>query len=60
MTYRIAIGEIAHETNTFCAEPTPVEPFKHYSGSTARRSSRRTRATAPMSAGCSTRRPNSG
>lgn len=30
MAYRIAIGEIAHETNTFCAEPTPVEPFKRY------------------------------
>ncbi len=30
MTYRIAIGEIAHETNTFCAAPTTVEPFKAY------------------------------
>ena len=30
MVYRIAIGEISHETNTFCAEPTSVEPFKHY------------------------------
>lgn len=28
--YRIAIGEISHETNTFCAEPTPVGPFKRY------------------------------
>ena len=28
--YRIAIGEISHETNTFCAEPTSVEPFKRY------------------------------
>ncbi len=30
MPYRIAIGEIAHETNTFCAAPTTVEPFKRY------------------------------
>ncbi len=30
MTYRIGIGEIAHETNTFCAEPTSVAPFKRY------------------------------
>jgi microcystin degradation protein MlrC len=30
MPYRIAIGEIAHETNTFCAEPTTTEPFKQY------------------------------
>jgi microcystin degradation protein MlrC len=30
MPHRIAIGEIAHETNTFCAEPTPIEPFKRY------------------------------
>lgn len=28
MPYRIAIGEIAHETNTFCADPTPIEPFQ--------------------------------
>ncbi len=28
--YRIAIGEIAHETNNFCADPTPAEVFKHY------------------------------
>ena len=28
--YRIAIGEISHETNTFCADPTPVEPFKRF------------------------------
>ncbi len=30
MTYRIAIGEFAHETNTFCPEPTTTEPFKEY------------------------------
>jgi microcystin degradation protein MlrC len=30
MTYRIAIGEVAHETNTFCPEPTSVTPFKEY------------------------------
>lgn len=30
MSYRIAIGEIAHETNTFCAEPTTTGPFKAY------------------------------
>src|SRR5437868_1889609 len=30
MTYRIAIGEFAHETNTFCPEPTDVGPFKEY------------------------------
>jgi microcystin degradation protein MlrC len=30
MTYRIAIGEVAHETNTFCPEPTSVAPFKEY------------------------------
>ena len=29
MTYRIAVGEVAHETNTFVA-PTTIEPFKHY------------------------------
>lgn len=28
MTYRIAIGEVAHETNTFCAALTGVEAFK--------------------------------
>ncbi len=28
MTYRIAIGEVAHETNTFCPEPTSTKPFK--------------------------------
>jgi microcystin degradation protein MlrC len=28
--YRIAVGEIAHETNNFCADPTPVEVFKHF------------------------------
>jgi microcystin degradation protein MlrC len=28
MPYRIAVGEIAHETNTFCADPTPIGPFK--------------------------------
>jgi microcystin degradation protein MlrC len=30
MTYRIAIGEVAHETNTFCAAPTTTAPFKEY------------------------------
>ena len=30
MPYRIAIGEIAHETNTFCAAPTAVGVFKRY------------------------------
>ncbi|MCA1724171.1 MAG: M81 family metallopeptidase, partial [Thermomicrobia bacterium] len=30
MTYRIAIGEFAHETNTFCPEPTTAGPFKEY------------------------------
>ncbi len=30
MTYRIAIGEFAHETNTFCPAPTTTEPFKEY------------------------------
>ncbi|HEY8292212.1 MAG TPA: M81 family metallopeptidase, partial [Thermomicrobiales bacterium] len=30
MTYRIAIGEFAHETNTFCPEPTTTRPFKDY------------------------------
>jgi microcystin degradation protein MlrC len=30
MTYRIAIGEFAHETNTFCPEPTTTGPFKEY------------------------------
>lgn len=30
MTYRIAIGEVAHETNTFCAAPTGVEVFRRY------------------------------
>ena len=30
MPYRIAIGEVAHETNTFCAAPTEVEVFRHY------------------------------
>src|SRR3712207_6988414 len=29
MGYRIAVGEVAHETNTFVA-PTTVEPFKRY------------------------------
>ncbi len=29
MAYRIAVGEVAHETNTFVA-PTTIEPFKHY------------------------------
>ncbi|MCA1725564.1 MAG: M81 family metallopeptidase, partial [Thermomicrobia bacterium] len=28
--YRIAIGEVAHETNTFCPEPTTTAPFKEY------------------------------
>ncbi|MDQ6908656.1 MAG: M81 family metallopeptidase [Chloroflexota bacterium] len=28
--YRIAIGEFAHETNTFCSSPTTTEPFKEY------------------------------
>lgn len=28
MTYRIWIGEFAHETNTFCKDLTPVEGFK--------------------------------
>ena len=30
MEYRIAIGEVAHETNTFCASPTEVEVFRRY------------------------------
>jgi microcystin degradation protein MlrC len=30
MPYRIAIGEIAHETNTFCAEPTTTGPFHEH------------------------------
>ncbi len=30
MSYRIAIGEVAHETNTFVAAPTTVEPFRHF------------------------------
>ncbi len=30
MTYRIAIGEFAHETNTFCPEQTGIEPFHAY------------------------------
>ncbi len=30
MTYRIAIGEFAHETNTFCPEPTTTGPFREY------------------------------
>ncbi len=30
MAYRIAIGEVAHETNTFCAAPTTTAPFKEY------------------------------
>ncbi len=30
MTYRIVIGEVAHETNTFCPEPTSTAPFKAY------------------------------
>src|SRR3712207_6660144 len=29
MSYRIAVGEVAHETNTFVA-PTTIEPFKRY------------------------------
>ncbi len=28
--YRVAIGEVAHETNTFIAAPTSVEPFKAF------------------------------
>ncbi len=28
--YRIAIGEFAHETNTFCSSPTTTDPFKEY------------------------------
>ena len=30
MSYRIAIGEFAHETNTFCPAPTDVAPFKQF------------------------------
>ena len=30
MPYRIAIGEVAHETNTFCAAPTEVEAFQRF------------------------------
>ncbi len=30
MTYRIAIGEFAHETNTFCPTLTTTAPFKEY------------------------------
>lgn len=30
MAFRIAIGGISHETNTFCKDPTPVEVFHAY------------------------------
>lgn len=30
MSFRIAIGEFAHETNTFCADPTGVESFRSF------------------------------
>ena len=30
MGYRIAVGEFAHETNTFCAEPTGVAAFQEF------------------------------
>lgn len=30
MSFRIAVGEFAHETNTFCAEPTTAEPFRQF------------------------------
>lgn len=30
MSFRIAVGEFAHETNTFCPEPTTVEAFKAF------------------------------
>lgn len=30
MSFRVAVGEFAHETNTFCPEPTTVEPFKAF------------------------------
>lgn len=30
MPYHIAIGEFAHETNTFCPAPTTTEPFRAY------------------------------
>jgi microcystin degradation protein MlrC len=30
MSYRIAVGEVSHETNTFITPPTTVESFKRY------------------------------
>lgn len=30
MSFRIAVGEFSHETNTFCAEPTSIEPFRQF------------------------------
>ncbi|MFZ5823073.1 MAG: M81 family metallopeptidase [Bacillota bacterium] len=30
MSFRIAVGEWAHETNTFCPAPTTAEPFRQF------------------------------